>query len=67
MAKGRPRKTQICSTCTKQEYCQLTTKFSCKTCSTYTMKGLTSQPIIPEGDSFYSEYCREFQGAGAEY
>jgi hypothetical protein len=27
---------------------------------------LTSQPIIPQGDTFYSEYCREFQGAGAE-
>jgi hypothetical protein len=23
-------------------------------------------PIIPEGDSFYSEYCREFAGAGPE-
>ena len=28
--------------------------------------GVTVQPIVPEGDSFYSEYCREFSGAGAD-
>ena len=66
MAKGRPRKKQICSDCANKTICHLSTKFTCSTCSTYTMEGLTVQPIIPEGDSFYSEYCREFQGAGAE-
>ena len=67
MAKGRKRKTQICSSCAKQECCQLTAKFFCKTCSAYTMKGLPFNPIIPECNSFYAEYCREFSGLGAEF
>jgi hypothetical protein len=43
-------------------------KFKCKTC----LKGLKKQepmidPLSPLGvDSFYSEYCREFSGPGAD-
>lgn len=32
----------------------------------YCHHGIKEDPIIPEGDSFYSEYCREFQGADPE-
>lgn len=41
-------------------------KFKCEHTLQRHINKFHSQPIIPEGDSFYSEYCREFQGAGAE-
>jgi uncharacterized C2H2 Zn-finger protein len=28
--------------------------------------GIDMTPIIPEGDTFWAEYCREFSGTGAE-
>jgi hypothetical protein len=64
------RKTILCRPYYEDHY-QTDVKSWCKDCkevdSSMTKRKKRKQdPIIPEGDSFYAEYCREFSGAGAE-
>ena len=40
-------------------------KYKCKKCL-HKLELQKAELIIPQGDTFYSEYCREFSGPGAD-